>query len=193
MLRDGLNCQRCKQPSDLLDIDHVDGNPTNDDPSNLRLLCRSCNTSGAIRRAQGLVSFLEREGEKGTSDRPPSVDPTSMVRSKVNYSRGSAEMQVNDIAETDFRNWAFAFLLNKGDAGYPLEDLVSDGAEMTGTSINAVRNYLAKMLSKQFGPLEKFRFAGKGPFHVGIKQRFRQGVLNDKVTASEAAQGVIRD
>ena len=96
-------------------------------------------------------------------------------------------MQVNDAAETEFRNWAFALLLGKGD--YPLEELVADGAERTGVSINAIRNYLKKMCSPLYGPLERFRFAGKGPVHVGIKPQIKRAVFDDRVTPSQAAQG----
>ena len=118
--KDGQNCKSCGAKADIahpLDIDHIDGNPSNNSPDNLRLLCRSCNTSSGIRRAQGVGTFFEREGEVDDSHGLLSADPTSQLKGKVNYSSGSPEMQVNDAAETEFRNWAFALLLGKGD--YP--------------------------------------------------------------------------
>jgi len=184
--RDGQKCLECGGTPYTLDIDHIDGNPTNDSPSNLRLLCRSCNTSRHIRKAQGIVSFLEREGESA-SQGLPSSDPTSVLKAKVNYSIGSPEMQVNDAVETAFRNWAFALLLSKGQ--YPQEDLIVDGAERTGASINAMRNYVKKMCSPQFGPLESFRFAGKGPRFVRIKDDVLRAVRSEQRSPTEAAQG----
>ncbi len=119
----------------------------------------------------------------------PSADPTSGLKSRVNYAAGSPEMQVNDAAETEFRNWAFGLLLAEGE--YPLEDLITDGAELTGVSINAIRNYAKKMCSHRFGPLEKSRFAGRGPVIVRIKSKVRKAVTNEERTPSEAAQGSV--
>ena len=189
--KDGQKCKECGATPDSvhpLDIDHIDGNPANNSPDNLRFLCRSCNTSKGIRRVQGVGTYLEREGEIVDSSTLPSADATTQLKAKVNYSCGSPEMQVNDAVETEFRLWAFALLLRKGE--YPLEDLVADGAEMTGASMNAVRNYLKKLCSPQYGPLEKFRFAGKGPVHIRIKSKIRQAVSSDKITPFEAAQGL---
>jgi hypothetical protein len=188
--RDGKNCRNCGAVPDSphqLDIDHIDGNPANSSPANLRLLCRSCNTSAGIRRAQGIGTFLEREGEIAEKLGLPSADSTTALKSKVNYSSGSPEMQVNDAVETEFRSWAIGLLLRLGE--YPLDNLIADGAERTGGSINAIRNYLKKMCSPLYGSLETFRVAGRGPTHVRIKAQFRKAISNEKMTPSEVAQG----
>lgn len=36
-----LFCHKCKKTTGLLDLHHIDGNPDNDDESNLTVLCRS--------------------------------------------------------------------------------------------------------------------------------------------------------
>ncbi len=186
VLKDEARCKNCGASTVHLDVDHIDGNPTNNSPANLRLLCRSCNTSRGIRRAQGIGTFLEREG--GGDSELPSLDPTTSLKSKVNYSLGSPEMQVNDAVETEFRNWAFGLLLKQDE--YPIEDLISDGAELTGGSVNAIRNYLKKMLSPQFGPLERHRFAGRGQMMVRIKSSLKQEVADGRKTPTEAAGGL---
>lgn len=186
--RDGARCLACGTTSDVLDVDHLDGNPTNNSPNNLRLLCRSCNTSKGIRRAQGIVTFLEREGENAGSEGLPSADATTALKARIDYSNGSPEMQVNDAAEGEFRKWVVALLLKYED--YPLKVLIEDGAEWTGTSLNAIRNYLRKMCSRLYGPLETFRFAGKGPTHVRIKVRWKEAILRDERTPTEVADGL---
>ena len=187
--RDGPKCSQCGRdpgPEGRLDIDHRDGNPTNHTPSNLRLLCRSCNTINAVRRRQGIGTLWEREGELGQGSVLPSTDPTVLLKSKVNYSSGSPEMQVNDEAETEFRNWAVALLIGKGE--YPVEDLIADGAERTGASVNAIRNYLKKLCSPSYGSLETFKFAGRGRTHIKIKAQLRKAISNGDRTPTEVAQ-----
>src|SRR5712692_6986567 len=87
--RDGQNCKACGAKVDSmhpLDIDHIDGNPTNNSPDNLRLLCRSCNTNNAIRRVQGIGTFLEREGEREQARQDSKVPMQRLfLKSKVNY------------------------------------------------------------------------------------------------------------
>ncbi len=183
----GWKCASCGVTPNALDIDHIDGNPTNNSIDNLRLLCRSCNTSRGIRGAQGIGTSLEREGEIGRTEGLQSVDATSALKGRVNYSTGSPEMQVNDEAEGRFRRWAIALLLKYGE--YPLRDLVSDGAEFSGVSPNAVRNYLCKMLSPLYGQLETFRFGGSGPTFARIKPRIKAAIYRDERTPSEIANG----
>ncbi len=193
-LRDGRKCAACGKTGEAghpLDIDHKDGNPTNNSRGNLRLLCRSCNVGSAIRRAQDLGISLEREGDVGIGRGLAGADSTSVLKSRVNYSSGSPEMQVNDAVETEFRGWTIALLIRMGE--YPLNDLISDGAEHTGVSVNAVRNYLRKMCSPLFGPLETFRFAGRGPTHVRIKPHVKEALDSEKRTPSDVAQGLQGD
>ena len=53
LTRDGYRCVECGayQP---LEVDHIDGDPTNDDPENLQTLCTPCHVKkhgGALSRA----------------------------------------------------------------------------------------------------------------------------------------------
>lgn len=54
-------CAKCERETDL-EIDHIDGNPTNWKITNLRLLCHGCNISER-NRLNGLGSVKERERE----------------------------------------------------------------------------------------------------------------------------------
>ena len=185
--RDGGKCDLCGLLAEGLDIDHIDGNPANHNPSNLRLLCRSCNVKTAIKNRRDIGRFVEREGESGHEGSFPNADATSILKSKVNYSSGSPEMQVNDYTEIEFRNWITALLLKK--KVYPLDDAVADGAEKTGASVNAVRNYLKKMLSPLYGPLKKFKFAGRGNMFITFKPNVRAALDRGDLLPRQVADG----
>ena len=42
--RDGWRCQRCGRAG-VLEVDHVNGDPADDRPDNLRAMCRSCHVA----------------------------------------------------------------------------------------------------------------------------------------------------
>lgn len=65
-LRDGELCALCGQDPPL-DIDHLDGDPTNNDDTNLRLLCRPCN----VKRQRA----KESTEEAAETARNPAVRP----------------------------------------------------------------------------------------------------------------------
>ena len=94
-------------------------------------------------------------------------------------------MQVNDLVEQPFRVWVIAILLSNGH--YPIQDIISDGAENFEVSRNAVTNYLTKMLSRMFGILLKERYAGKGLLHVYLKDEVRRAIEDGALTPMEAA------
>ena len=43
-------CENCREFGDVLDIHHIDGNPSNNDGSNLEVLCPNCHASESRRR-----------------------------------------------------------------------------------------------------------------------------------------------
>ena len=100
-------------------------------------------------------------------------------------------MQVNDITEVEFRNWTIGLLLRVDE--YPVEDWISDGAEKTGASVNAIRNYAKKMLSRMFGSLERHRLGNKGPTFVRLKAPLKRAINEEQLTPGQVASGYFGD
>lgn len=151
VLRDGEQCARCFEiptAQNTLDIDHADGNSQNNDPSNLRLLCRRCNVTLENKARVDRIPPSDQEEREKTEGQPA----TRIVREAVNYKQGGAEMQANFLFEVDFRNW----LLEKvrGTGGYPKVDAIAAGAEIVGCSPSTTTKYLVKLTSSA-GPLKE--------------------------------------
>jgi hypothetical protein len=137
-----------------LDIDHIDGDPSNDEPDNLRLLCRRCNIitppqprSAAARRSDLCVCVREsKEGKPGTR----------IVRDDVDYRRASPEMQANLVCEDRFRRWLLATITAQGF--YYRTAAINEGAELVGCSPVTTARYLAKLTSRS-GPISETKDA----------------------------------
>ena len=129
-----------------LDIDHIDGNPNNDHPDNLRLLCRRCNvaTSNRLHPRRNYSSDLrEREKREG---RPA----TRIARQDANYRDGSPEMQANLLYEVPFRRWLMRKVTTEGS--YDRTTAIAEGAELVGCSPLTTARYVTKLTSPS-GPL----------------------------------------
>lgn len=127
--RDGEHCQICGQhpPAVYLEIDHKDGNPQNNHPDNLQLLCRSDNRKKNPRgkgKGRGLVQ------DSGAIDTP-----------KVT----TAEHQKNLRCEPRFRHWLYEEMRKKGEM--LLHEVINGGAEAAGCSPVTIKRYLAKVCS----------------------------------------------
>jgi hypothetical protein len=137
-----------------LDIDHIDGNPKNNEPDNLRLLCRRCNVSlsNKSRPRRSLSSDLSvcvreiREGKPATR----------IAREDANYREGSPEMQANLLYEVPFRRWIMKQVTTNGS--YDYSTAMNEGAEVTGCSPQTTSRYLAKLTSPA-GPLTETKDA----------------------------------
>jgi hypothetical protein len=128
-----------------LDIDHIDGNPKNNHPDNLRLLCRPCNVTLANQQRSPsdlCVCVCERERKEG---RPQ----TRILKQDCNYRQGSPEMQANTLCEVPFRRWLMKQVTTKG--GYDRTAAINEGAEIVGCSPATTARYIAKLTSP--GPL----------------------------------------
>ena len=164
VLRDGEQCAICHatpttrneslahRPTtqNTLDIDHIDGNPNNNDPDNLRLLCRRCNVTAANRPRSAKVwrsAKCEREREEGN----PS---TRIIREDANYREGSSEMQANYLCEVRFRRWLIEKVATTG--GYDKHTATAEGAELFGPSIETTARYITKLTSPA-GPLTEIK------------------------------------
>ncbi len=148
--------RRAKERGDAekpLCVEHIDGNKGNDHRDNLRVSCQSCNMKEFYKLQRGSrprSSHVEREGEN--------PDATTRIKQSVDYQQGSPEMQVNDYAELEFRNYIIARIKIEGEV--EKEDAIGSGAERAGVSINACRNYLIKMVSKE-GPCIEIKLPSK--------------------------------
>lgn len=152
VIRDTEQCSRCFEiptAQNTLDIDHIDGNEWNNEPDNLRLLCRSCNVSLAnkARRLSSDHYVSERERKEGKAS-------TRVGREVVSYREGSPEMQANFLYELDFRKWILGIILENGAISKP--DAIAAGAEIVGCSPTTTARYLAKLTSSA-GPLRETR------------------------------------
>ena len=145
VLRDGEKCKLCgaiPKNTYSLDIDHIDRNPTNTNPQNLRLLCRSCNVAEENRNRP---SAAERETER---ENPR----TRIAKEAACYSEGSPEMQANALFEVRYRHWVQGFIAAQGFI--TRKDAVNAGAEAVGCSPLTSAKYLAKLTS-MLGPLKE--------------------------------------
>lgn len=163
LLRDGPDCQRCHaKPSTPTghDVDHSDNDATNWDPSNLQLLCRSCNVAKENARRATPTAPLHSmadstpgdfKGEKERETRNRAVG-TEVAREVVDYQMGSPEMRANDLYEAPYRAWVINQVKLK--QGITVLEAVNSGAEVVGCATTTASRYLAKLTSSA-GPLQE--------------------------------------
>lgn len=96
--------------------------------------------------------------QKPDKDRIP-VSATELLRESVPYDQGSSEMKANNEAEPLYRVWLWEKVLEAGKAGYEFKEAINSGAEHTGVSPQATRDYLNKATSKE-GPFFADKAAG---------------------------------
>jgi hypothetical protein len=144
----GPTTQNGSTTQNTLDIDHIDGNPNNNHPDNLRLLCRQCNvaTSNSSNPRKGDSSDLcvcvreRKEGKPGTR----------IARKDASYRDGSPEMQASLLYEVRFRRWLMRKVMKEG--GYDRATAIAEGAEIAGCSPATTARYITKLTSPS-GPL----------------------------------------
>ena len=166
VLRDGEACAICHavpttrnkasipNPTtrNRLDIDHIDGNPKNDNPDNLRLLCRRCNVTAVNQQR----SATDLRSAVCVRERKEGKPATRIAREDVNYRDASPEMQANLIYEVAFRRWVMSCVTTQGS--YDYTTAVNEGAELIGCSPQTTTRYLAKLTSPS-GPLTEIKDA----------------------------------
>lgn len=122
--RQGKICIMCnkEKPKELF-IDHIDNNNSNNDITNLQLLCRSCNTK---------------------KNHPRIIEPTlrnaspEFLAGKKNYRKA--------------KKYVTGLLLDPNEHGALLLDvLIDDVANYVDCSQTQVKNYIKKMCSKRHG------------------------------------------
>lgn len=180
--RDGSVCQGCKKGLDRgerIDVDHIDGNPGNNDANNLRLMHHMCNVVAyrqRVKEALNLQSGVVQERER--IPRPPR--PEDGFAPNKNY-----------IVEPIFRKWLFIVLLAATREGRKLrkEDIVRDGSAYCGASMQSVYNYLARMTAPTFGPFWLTRDA-TGEVTVQFKHADDIQLLVDELETKYPYEGV---
>ena len=117
-------CALCHEPG-IEEIDHINGDPSDNHPDNLRGVHKSCNI-----RARNL-------------QRTPSADSVDVRVSKEE----SAEIEINRDAEPRYRKW----LWERTGKNLPLyvQEAIYGGAEFVGISPVTARRYLGKATSPQ--------------------------------------------
>ena len=108
----------------MTEIDHINQDPGDNRPENLRGLCKSCNL-----RQRNLVSA------------------DSVKSESVTDYEASAEIQISQDAEPRFRRWLF----ERTGSRLPLyaSEAIYGGAEFVGISPVTARRYLGKVTSPQ--------------------------------------------
>ena len=160
--RDGEWCSLCgKIPrvknnprvQNKLQIDHINGNPINNEPDNLRLLCQKCNVTLENKRRAGVTNSpspkYERERKEGRAS-------TRIAKEVVNYSHpdSPATMRANSIYEENARDWILSQIAENGF--YPKQDAIAGMAELVGCSTLTADRYLTK-LTGPLGPLQEVK------------------------------------
>jgi len=121
----GHKCSVCPA-TDRLELDHVNGDPSDNRLANFQWLCKSCNLA-----ARGL-NRTARLGECGSDQ-------------QVEDGVASAEIEINREKEPAFRKWLFTRVSDRR----PLykDEAIYAGAETVGCSSQSTRRYLAKLVS----------------------------------------------
>ncbi len=134
--RDGAYCFICGEPGDekTLVIDHADNDNSNNDPSNLHLVCRAINAAKnprkSVRRIQSSVGEKERE---------------TLIAIDCDQPQ-SAEFRKNLESEPAFRRWLFIEIWRKREIDY--EDALDCGAAVARCSQQTIIRYLKKECSR---------------------------------------------
>ncbi len=151
---DGEECYHCGKitsPEAPLEVDHLDGNRYNSKPENLHLLCKSCNLQFRALSTTEKVHIFEIDSARRVRGGGRGRDSTRVLKLLVDRSSASAEMQVNALAETRFRDWILGYL--SAHLWITRDDAIYGGAEYVGCSPKTTEKYLKKMVSIT-GPLE---------------------------------------
>lgn len=156
-LRDGEKCQGCGgcPPGVPLEIDHIDGNPLNDDLENFRFLCKKCNVT-AYNAGRHAIPIPKNLSALDSSDRERGRDKksrrTEIAREFLDYSSGAMEAKANALYEVPYREWLGECLRNFGFISK--REAINSGAEAVGCSTQTSARYLAKLTSA-VGPYEE--------------------------------------
>ena len=174
-LRDGPACQGCGVlPPPAHERDHIDGDPTNTDLTNLRLLCMRCNRPGRPsggKAAENGGSATPQIGPSATSRHAAQIQNghhpdtvsipmrekdnfTFTLRRSIDLQAGSTELKLSDIYEERWVLWMEAML--DRDGFIPKAEAINSGAYIAGAHTGTTRRYLDKYCGLE-GPYQETR------------------------------------
>lgn len=157
--RDGAFCQICHKTLNEAElvINHIDGDPKNNDPSNLNILCKSDNLKHiwSLRMRHDVstpnsVCVKIDEGDEGArveGDRSLNLIERELV--------ASAEIKLNRDKEPEYRSYIFSSIIGiNGEVKdyLSIDEAIYGGAEKVHISPVTARRYLQKLTSGE-GPL----------------------------------------
>jgi len=152
-IRDGEQCIICgaKPPKTRLEIDHIDGNTSNNNPANLCLLCKKHNCEMRGKKPSEHKRIIHRYSLQNEREREnsPAMPATQFTKEILDYQGGSVEMQANTMFETRYREWIMHKVTTVTE--FLKEDAINAGAERVGCSPLTTRRYLQKLTSSD-GP-----------------------------------------
>lgn len=151
--RDGERCIICgKSPNGnglkQLEIDHADSNPRNNDPSNLHLVCPSCNKQLqklSIKQHQRLIhkGYMQYGVVSEHTDGNKHIITSKNL---TDYEDLPIEIKLGIKYESHYKPW----LLDKVNklGSYPYDEAIYSGAEVVKCSPITAKRYLRKMISE---------------------------------------------
>lgn len=174
--RDGEKCDQCgwvygnpptpiqlRHPlpgtvEQVLELNHKDGNPLHNEPSNWNLLCKACNlwavADGVAQmrvrvRIEDRVAVGEKRDERdsGCGDGSVRQMVSSTRRDRALNSEKGATLEVNAICEPVFRAYVLERVVKEKKS--PYDDLIDSGAEVAHCSQDTCKRYLRKMCSTE--------------------------------------------
>lgn len=156
--RDGEECLLCRRgpgKNRRLEIDHIDGNPNNDNPGNLCLLCSYCNKRLEVLTPSEHRKIIKKRYAQHVCECVcvRGNEATLIKKTQVGYDEGNKEMQANNLFEMDYREWLLSKVKLHGY--YPKDEAINAGAEEVGCSPATANRYLNKLTSAA-GVLEVF-------------------------------------
>lgn len=137
---------RCKREKKYLQVHHIKTNkshPKYNHNSNLMVLCNDYTDNKCHKDLHKTLTSGECEKNK-----------TEVIKKIIDCSEGSAELQINEIAEMPYRNWLLAII--KIRKIYPRKEAINSGAELCGINPQTARRYYNKLVS-EFGPLREYK------------------------------------
>jgi len=170
--RDGEQCKKCGKlgNSKTLVIDHLDNDNSNNKPSNLQLLCRSCNGKKNPRgkgKKQSHVCICGNEYE-------PMKKP-------------SPELKKHEEKLPIFEEWLMINMLKRGKMS--VSDILNAGAEKTKSSQITINRYLACASSFE-GKYEGFEEDGQK--YVKFKPECEALIRKEEATKNKTPENVLQ-
>jgi hypothetical protein len=168
---DNNHCYICGEdaPLEHLELDHLNGDISDNRLENIRLAHHSCNAKAYWHRIRGpsLALSYQDERENKSTEAEGGKDATQIIHEVVDYSKGSPEMQANEFAEIDYRSWLTAYV--KLNRRILLSEAIGAGAEKVGVSPSTTYRYLLKLVSME-GELRKYKDKDQKRWFVTAKE-----------------------